>query len=107
VTFTVFKEEKRKIHVNCLERSQDWQIAKLMKALEHATDSSNNRAALKRPGLTINPRVFPPVAVMESRQLIDMIDASTLPDGGEVDGSAGPFIATQLPRAARVFGSGM
>jgi hypothetical protein len=81
VTFAAFKPEKREIHVTHPEGSQAWQIAKLMEALEHATDSFNNRAAFKRAGLRINPRVFPPVAFVESRQLIEMIDASVLPDG--------------------------
>jgi hypothetical protein len=39
-------------------------MAKLMKALEHARDLSNNRAAFKRAGLGINPRVFPPVTLV-------------------------------------------
>jgi hypothetical protein len=62
VTFAASKREKREIHVNCPEESQAWQIPKLMKALEHVVDSSNKRADFKRAGLTINPRVFPPVA---------------------------------------------
>jgi hypothetical protein len=44
VTFPAFKREKREIRVTHPEGSQAWQIAKLMKALEHATDSSNDRA---------------------------------------------------------------
>jgi hypothetical protein len=56
--FAAFKREKRKIHVTHPEGPQAWQIAKLMKALEHATDSSNNRAAFKRAGLRINPQVL-------------------------------------------------
>jgi hypothetical protein len=102
VTFPAFRREKREIHVT--EGSQAWQMAKLMKALEHVMDSSNNREAFKRAGLRINPRVFPPVALVESRQLIEMIDASTLPDGAGVDGSTEPVVATQGPRATPVFG---
>jgi hypothetical protein len=74
-----------------------------MKALEHGTDSSNNSAAFKRAGLTMNPRGFSPVAFLESRQLIEMIDVLRLPDAG-VDGSAESFVARELPRAAPVFG---
>jgi hypothetical protein len=47
VTFAAFKREKREIHVTHPEGSQAWQIANLIKALTHATDSSNNRAAFK------------------------------------------------------------
>jgi hypothetical protein len=104
VTFTAFKREKREIHVTHPEGSQAWQIAKLMKALEHAMDSSSNRASFKRVGLRINPRVFSPVALVESLQLIEMIDASTLPDSAGVDGNAEPVVATQRPRATPVFG---
>jgi transposase len=104
VTFAAFKREKREIHVSRPDRSQTWQITILRKALEHATDSFNNRAAFKRAGLRINPWVFPPVALGEFRQLIEMIDASTLPDGAGVDGSAEPVVATQRPRATPVFG---
>jgi hypothetical protein len=81
VTFATFNREKREIHVDRSEGSQAWQITKLMKASEHTTDSPNNPAAFKRVGLTIDPRVFPPVALVESRQLIGMIDTSTLPNG--------------------------
>jgi hypothetical protein len=41
---------------------------------------------------------------VESRQLIEMIDASTLPDGAEVGESAEPFVPAQFPQAAPVFG---
>jgi hypothetical protein len=75
-----------------------------MKALEYATDSSNNRRAFIRGGLTINPRVFPPMTFVEFCQLIGMIDALTLPVGAGVDGSAEPFVATQLPRADLLIG---
>jgi hypothetical protein len=86
------------------EVSQAWQIAKLMKVLEHATDSSNDRTAFKRARLRINPPVFPLVALVESRQLIEMIDAYTLPEGAGVDGSPQPIVVTQRPRATPVFG---
>jgi hypothetical protein len=101
MTFATFKRETKEIHVTHPDGSQAWQIAKLIKALEHATDSSNNRAAFERADVRINPRVFPPVALVESRQLIEMID--TLPDGAEVDGSVEPVVATQRPRATPVF----
>jgi hypothetical protein len=93
VNFAAFKREKREIHVTHPEGSQAWQIAKSMKALEHPTDSSNNRTAFKQAGLRTNPRVFWPVALVEFRQLIEMIDASTLPDGAGVDGSVQPVMA--------------
>jgi hypothetical protein len=54
--------------------------------------------------ITVNPRVFPPVAWVESRQLIEVIDASTVPDRAGVNGTAEPFVAMQLPQAAPVFG---
>jgi hypothetical protein len=47
VVFAAFKPEKREIRVNRPQGSQAWQLTKLMKAMEHATDSSNNRAAFK------------------------------------------------------------
>jgi hypothetical protein len=47
VTFAAFKREKREIHVNHPERSQVWQMFKILKALEDATDPSNNRRAFK------------------------------------------------------------
>jgi hypothetical protein len=103
VIFAAFKRDKREIHVNRHEGSRAWQMTKFMRVLEHATDSSNNHAAFKRTGLTINSLVFPPVAFVESRQLIEMIAASTFPDGAGVDGSAASFVVTQLPRAAPVF----
>jgi hypothetical protein len=62
VTLAAFKREKREIYVTHREGSQAWQIVKLIKALKHVTDSSNNRAAFKRTGPRINPGVFPPVA---------------------------------------------
>jgi hypothetical protein len=70
VTFAAFKREKREICVNRPEGSQAWQIAKFVKALKHATDSFNNRAAFNRAELKINPRVFPAVPLVEPRQLI-------------------------------------
>jgi hypothetical protein len=97
VTFAAFKREKREIHATHPEGSQVWQIDKLMKALEHATDSSNNRAAFKGAGMRSKSRVFPPVSFVESHQLIEMIDAPTLPDGAGVDVSAKPVVATQRP----------
>jgi hypothetical protein len=75
-----------------------------MKALEHPTDSSNNHRAFKRAGRRINPRVFSPVALVEFRQLIEMIDAFTLPEGAGVDGNGEPLVATQRPGATPVFG---
>jgi hypothetical protein len=104
VTFAAFRREKREIHVTHPEVSQVRQIAKLIMALEHATDSSNNRTAFKRAWLRINSLVFPPVALVESRQLVEIIDASTLPDGVGVDGTAEPVVTTQRPRATPVFG---
>jgi hypothetical protein len=47
VTLAAFKREKREIDITHPEESQVWQIAKFMKALERATDSSNNHAVFK------------------------------------------------------------
>jgi hypothetical protein len=99
VTFAAFKREKREIHSDGLEASQVWQITKRMKALEHITDSSNNRA-FRRGGLGINPRVFPPVATVDSRKLNEMINSSTLPDVGRDD----PARPASAGRRAPVFG---
>jgi hypothetical protein len=48
VTFAAFKREKRKVHVGRPVGLQVWEITKLMKALERATDSTNNRAAFRQ-----------------------------------------------------------
>jgi hypothetical protein len=86
VTFSAFKCEKRKIHVGQPVGSQVWEITKLMRALKCATDSTNNRAAFRRAGLTVNLRIFHPVASIDSRKLNAIIDSSTLPDSFEGDG---------------------
>jgi hypothetical protein len=52
-----------------------------MKALERATDSQNNQSALKRSKLLISPRIFAPVALMNSHTLNVMYDSSMLPEG--------------------------
>jgi hypothetical protein len=87
VTFAAFKREKRELYSDRPEKSQVWQITKLMKALEHATDSANNRAAFKRAGLLINPRMFPPVAIVGSGKLSEIIDSSSLPETSGSDES--------------------
>jgi hypothetical protein len=50
MTFSVF-EKKCEIAVKLPKGSQVWHITKRMEALERATDSSNNRSALKWAGL--------------------------------------------------------
>ena len=93
VTFGVFKRHKREVSVSLSKGSQVWQITKLMRAFEHATDSTNNRSAFKRAGLLVKPRIFPPVAMVNSRELHARIDATTLPEdatvvsGGERSGN--------------------
>jgi hypothetical protein len=60
--------------------SQVWQITKLMKALERATDSSTNRAAFRKAGLVLNPEVFPPVAMVRDGYLMTRIAESQFPE---------------------------
>jgi hypothetical protein len=86
VTFAAFKREKREVDVERSVGSQVWEITKLMRALERATDSTNNRAAFRGAGLTVNLRIFPPVASVGSRKVNGIIDSSTLPDNSEGDG---------------------
>jgi hypothetical protein len=52
------------------------QITKLMKAIEHATDSTTNRAAFKMTELVVSPAVFPSVAMVTQEKLMAMIDES-------------------------------
>jgi hypothetical protein len=80
VTFAAFKREKREFHVGQLVGSQVWEITKLMRALERAANSTNNRAVFRQAGLTVNLRIFPPVALVDSSKLNRIIDSSTLPD---------------------------
>jgi hypothetical protein len=87
VTFAILKREKREIQVKLPAGSQVWGITRLMKALERATDSSTNRSAFKRAGLVINPSVCPPVAMVNSRELLRRIDESVLPRGEPATGN--------------------
>jgi hypothetical protein len=75
-----------------------------MRALERATDSTNNRAAFRRAGLMINLRIFPPVASVNSRKLNGIIDSSTLPDSSEEDGNNVPSGHQRQTRPISVFG---
>jgi hypothetical protein len=70
--------------------SQVWEIIKLVRALERAIDSTNNRAAFRQAGLTVNLRIFPPVALINSRKLKGIIDSPTLPNSHKVDGNSEP-----------------
>jgi hypothetical protein len=88
VILAAFKREKREVHVGRPVGSQVWEITKLMRALERATDSTNHRTAFRRAGLTVNLQIFPPVASVDSRKLNGTIDSSTLPDGSEEDGNS-------------------
>jgi hypothetical protein len=90
VAFAAFKCENREAHVGRPVGSQVWEIIKLMKALECATDLTNNRAASRRAGLIVNLRIFPPVALVNSRKLNGILDSSTLSDSSEGDGNNGP-----------------
>jgi hypothetical protein len=87
VIFAAFKREKGEICVDQPAGSPVWQITKLMKVLEHVTGSGSNRAAFRRAGLIAHPRVLPPVALVDSTKLNEMIDASVLPDASEADGA--------------------
>jgi hypothetical protein len=80
VTFGVFKREHGDLMAKLPKGSQVWQITKLMKALERATDSSTNRAAFRRAGLVLNPAVFPPVAMVRDGDLRTRIAESQLPE---------------------------
>jgi hypothetical protein len=77
VTFAPFEREKRERYINQPAGSQVWHITKIMKALEHATDSTNNRAAFKRAALIVNPQVIPLMGLVDSAQLNGMIEAFT------------------------------
>jgi hypothetical protein len=90
VTFAAFKREKREVRVGRPVGSQVWEITKLMRALKRTTDSTNDRAAFRRAGLTVNLRIFPPVTLVDSRKLNGIIDSSTLPDSSEGDGNSEP-----------------
>jgi hypothetical protein len=83
VTVAAFKREKHEVHVGQPVGSQIWEITKLMRALERATDPTNHRTAFRRAVLTVNLRIFPPVPSVDSRKLNGIIDSSTLPDSSE------------------------
>jgi hypothetical protein len=48
VTFCAFTREKCQVSVKLPKGSQIWQITQIIKALEHATDSTDNRVAFTR-----------------------------------------------------------
>jgi hypothetical protein len=104
VTFAAFKCEKREVHVGRPVGSQVWEIIKLMRALERATDSTNNRAAFRRAGLTVNLRIFPPVALVNSHKVNEIIDSSTLPGSSVEDGNSEPSGHQRQTRPIPVFG---
>jgi hypothetical protein len=104
VTLVAFKREKREVHVGRPVGSQVWEIAKLMRALERATDSTNNRAAFRRAGLTVNSQIFPPVASVDSRKLNRIIDSSKLPDTFEGDGNSEPSGHQRQTHPIPIFG---
>jgi hypothetical protein len=101
VTFAAFRREKREVHVGRPVGSQVWEITKLMRAVERAADSTNNRAAFR---LTVNLRIFPPVALVDSHKLNGIIDSSTLPDSSEGDGNSEPSGHQRQTRPTPVFG---
>jgi hypothetical protein len=84
--------------------SQVWEIIKLMRALERATDSTNNRAAFRQAGPTVNLRIFLPVASVHSRKLNGIIDSSILPDSYEGDENSEPSGHQWQTRPIPVFG---
>jgi hypothetical protein len=104
VTFAVFKREKHEFHVRQPVGSQVREITKLMRALERATNSTNYRTAFRRAGLTVNLRIFPPIAPVDSRKLNGIIDSLTLPDSSEGDGDSEPSGHQRQTRPIPVFG---
>jgi hypothetical protein len=80
VAFGVFNREHGDLMVKLPRGSQVWQVTKLMKALERATDSSTNRAAFRRARSVLNPAVFPPVAMVRDGDLMTRIAESQLPE---------------------------
>jgi hypothetical protein len=61
-----------------------------MRALERATDSTNDRLAFRWTGLTINLWTFPPVASVDSCKLNGIINSSKFPDSSEANGDSEP-----------------
>jgi hypothetical protein len=104
VTFAAFKRAKHEVHVGRPVGLQVWEIVKLMRALERATDSTNNLVAFTRAGLTVNLRIFPPVALINSRKLNGIMDSSTLPDRSEGDGNSEPLGRQRQTCPIPVFG---
>jgi hypothetical protein len=104
VTFPAFKREKREVYIGRPVGSQVWKLTKLMRALKRTTDSTNDRAAIRRAGSTVNLRVFPPVASPDSRKLNVIIDSPTLADGSEGDGDSEPSDHQKQASSIPVFG---
>jgi hypothetical protein len=75
-----------------------------MRALEWGTDSTNNRGVFRRAGLIVNPRVFPPVALVDSAKLNGTIDTSTLSEASEADGGTEPSANRSRGQAIPIFG---
>jgi hypothetical protein len=98
------KREKGQIYVDRPPGSHVWQITKLMKALEQAIDSPNNRAAFRRTGLTVNTRVFPLVVLVYSTQSNEMFATLAFPEGSETDGRLGPSAHGFRGQAIPIFG---
>jgi hypothetical protein len=104
LTFAAFKREKRERYVVRPAGSQVWQITKLMKVLEHVTDSINNRAVLRRAGLMVNPQIFLPVMVVILCKLNGLINASNLSEAPEVDRGIRPPADRSRGSAIPIFG---
>jgi hypothetical protein len=77
---------------------------RLMRALDGTTDSTENRAAFRRAGLTVNLRIFPPIASVDFRKLKGLIDSSTLPDSSDGHGNSEPSGHQRRTRPIPVFG---
>jgi hypothetical protein len=75
-----------------------------MRALERATDSTNDRAAFRQAGLMVNLRIFPSVPSADSRKLNGIIDSLTMPDSSEEDGNSEPWGHQRQTRPIPVFG---
>jgi hypothetical protein len=78
VTIAVLQREKREIQVTFASRSQVECITRIMKALKRASDCSANRSAFRGAGLTVNPNVCEPVAMVNSPEVLTGVKESAL-----------------------------
>jgi hypothetical protein len=69
-----------------------------------ATDSATNRSASKRTGLTVNPRVYPLVAIVNAHELTTRIEESLLSMGDPTIGADGAPDNLKPARRESIFG---